>query len=102
MTEHGKPTKISFVYSNPTDRTPSRRLTRTRSLARQAPRPDSLQTSKSAKEDAARPGVPAAGPLLRRLPAPAPPPQGGPPCRRYRRARHRGVVIAFAEVIEDA
>ncbi len=106
MTEQGKPTKISFIYSNPTDPDAfeaaySEQLT----LARKLPGLTRLQASKVwPKED----GSPT--PAYRLLDlyfdgyaaASAAAAEAGPLVAATREHATGGVVIAFAEVLEDA
>jgi uncharacterized protein (TIGR02118 family) len=106
MTEQGKPTKISFVYSNPTDPDAfETAYTDQIALARELPGLTRLQTSKVwPKED----GSPT--PAYRLLDlyftdyaaASAAAAEAGPLVAATVEHATGGVVIAFAEVVEDA
>ena len=106
MTEHCKPTKISFVYSNPTDPDAFEAAYSDQiALARKLPALTRLQTSKVwPKED----GSPT--PAYRMLDlyfadyaaASAAAAEAGPLVAATVEHATGGVVIAFAEVIEDA
>ena len=106
MTEQGKPTKISFVYSNPTDSDAfETAYTDQIALARKLPGLTRLQTSKVwPKED----GSPT--PAYRQLDlyfadyaaASAAAAEAGPLVAATVEHATGGVVIAFAEVLEDA
>jgi uncharacterized protein (TIGR02118 family) len=106
MTEHGKPTKISFVYSNPTDPDAFEMAYPDQiALARKLPGLTRLQTSKVwPKED----GSPT--PAYRLLDlyfadyaaASAAAAEAGPLVAATVEHATGGVVIAFAEVLEDA
>jgi uncharacterized protein (TIGR02118 family) len=106
MTEHGKPTKISFVYSNPTDPDAFETSYPDQiALARKLPGLTRLQTSKVwPKED----GSPT--PAYRLLDlyftdyaaASAAAAEAGPLVAATVEHATGGVMIAFAEVLEDA
>ncbi len=106
MTEQGKPTKISFVYSNPADPDAFEKAYADQvALARKLPGLTRLQTSKVwPKED----GSPT--PAYRLLDlyfadyaaASAAAAQAGPLVAATVEHATGGVVIAFAEVLEDA
>jgi uncharacterized protein (TIGR02118 family) len=106
MTEHGKPTKISFVYSNPADPDAFETAYPDQvALARKLPGLTRLQASKVwPKED----GSPA--PAYRLLDlyfadyaaASAAAAEAGPLVAATVEHATGGVVIAFAEVLEDA
>jgi len=106
MTEHGKPTKISFVYSTPTDPDAFETAYSDQiALARKLPGLTRLQTAKVwPKED----GSPT--PAYRLLDlyfadyaaASAAAAEAGPLVAATVEHATGGVVIAFAEVIEDA
>ena len=106
MTEHGKPTKISFVYSTPTHQDAFETAYSDQiALARKLPGLTRLQTAKVwPKED----GSPT--PAYRLLDlyfadyaaASAAAAEAGPLVAATVEHATGGVVIAFAEVIEDA
>ena len=106
MTEHGKPTKISFVYSNPTDPDAFEAAYSDQiALARKLPGLTRLQTSKVwPKED----GSPTPAYRLLALyfadyaAASTAAAEAGPLVAATVEHATGGVVIAFAEVIEDA
>jgi uncharacterized protein (TIGR02118 family) len=105
MTEHEKPTKISFIYSNPNDPDAfEAAYSEQLALARKLPGLIRLQTSKVwPKED----GSPT--PAYRLLDlyfadyaaAGAAAAEAGPLVAATREHATGGVVIAFAEVLED-
>lgn len=106
MTEHGNPTKITFVYSNPTDPDAFEAAYADQlALARKLPGVIRLQTSKVwPKQD----GSPT--PAYRLLDlyfadyaaASAAAAEAGPLVKATVEHATGGVVIAFAEVLEDA
>ena len=106
MTEHGNPTKISFVYSNPTDPDAfEAAYPEQLELARTLPGLTRMQTSKVwPKED----GSPT--PAYRLLDlyfadyaaASAAAAEAGPLVAATVKHASGGVAIAFAEVLEDA